>query len=97
MSRSGNFCTDDRRQQWQIQDLEKGGSSIAVRALCAHEFLDATTTFGKNHAHFDRFERNFQPYQSNRSVFERILKLKHAKVSHNSSFLSSVAREGGSI
>jgi hypothetical protein len=61
------------------------------------ESLEATPTFGKNHAHFDRLERNFQPYQSNRSVFERILKLKHAKVSHNSSFLSSVSREGGSI
>jgi hypothetical protein len=72
--------------------LGEGGSSSG-----ASKFLDATPTFGKNHAHFDRFERNFQPYQSNRSVFERILKLKHAKVSHNSSFLSSVAREGGSI
>jgi hypothetical protein len=52
-----------------------GGFRICRRGVegsVAHEarakFLDATPTFGQNH---DCFEKNFQPYQSNRSVFER--------------------------
>jgi hypothetical protein len=45
--------------QWRIQDLEKGGSSIEVR-----EFLEATPTFGQNHAHFDRFEQPIDPFSN---------------------------------
>ena len=54
--------------------LEGGGSTKVVWhcAQSARKILEATPTLGQNHAHFDRFETNYQPYQSNRSVFERI-------------------------
>ena len=42
------------------------------RYTVAREFLEATPTFGKTTPISIVFETNYQPYQSNRSVFERI-------------------------
>ena len=61
-------------------NIVSGGSRISRRgvviqssAQSARKILEATPTLGQNHAHFDRFfETDYQPYQSNRSVFERI-------------------------
>jgi hypothetical protein len=41
------------------------------------------------------FERNYQPFQANPiDLFSNKFPSKHAKVSHSSIFLSTVAREG---
>ena len=58
------------------------------------KILEATPTLGRNHAHFDRFLRLLAvPVQS--INFRINFLLKHSKVSHSSSFLSSIARKGG--
>jgi hypothetical protein len=48
------------------------GFLVCTCARSAGENLKPRPLLGRNHAHFDRFERNYQPYQSNRSVFKQI-------------------------
>ena len=43
-----------------------GGSRICRKGVliycCVHKIFEATPTFRLNHAHFDHFETNYQPY-----------------------------------
>ena len=77
--------------------ISKRGVLIYCCARSAREFLEATPTFGQNHAHFQSFLRQSTSSFSPIDLFSNEFLLKHSKVSHNSSFLSSVARKGGSI
>ena len=58
--------------------------------MVACKFLEAMPTFGKNHAHFIRSWDKLPALSVQSICFERI----SSKVSHSSSFLSSVARKG---
>ena len=70
-----------------------GGSRISKRGVliycCARIF--------RSHAHFQSFLRQSTSSFSPIDLFSNEFLLKHSKVSHSSSFLSSVARKGGSI
>ena len=70
----------------------KGGSILRMCAKRARKF--------RSHAHFCLKPRPFSIVLErnlvNGPVFDRDFLLKHAKVSHRNSFLSSLAREGGS-
>ena len=75
-----------------LQDSLKGGSIIRMRTKISkpRPLLTITTPI------FARFGEQFlaPPWKSSR--FRSRFLLEHAKVSHRSSFLSSLAREGGS-
>ena len=100
-----NSLTKDQWKETQSGSiLISGGSRISRRgvpiyhcARSAREFLEATPTFGQNHAHFRSFWRQSTSSFSPIDLFSNEFLLKHSKVSHSSSFLSSVARKGGSI
>ena len=82
--------------QWRIQDFWKGGSDVVLRAKRARIFR-SHAHFRENHAHFRSFLRQTTSSTSPVDLFSNEFLLKHSKVSHSSSFLSSVARKGGSI
>ena len=65
----------------------EGGVLIYCWARSAREFLEATPTF-------DRFLRQSISSTSPIDLFSNEFLLKHSKVSHSSSFFSSVARKG---
>ena len=80
--------------QWWIQDFQKGGSDLLLRVKRVQIF--------RSHAYFrgkPRPCRSFlRPTTSSSSpmdLFSDKFLLKHSKVSHSNSFLSSVARKGG--
>ena len=83
-------------QQWRIQDFWKGGSNTLLRAKRARIFR-SHAHFWTTHAHFRSFLRQSTSSTSPIDLFSNEFLLKHSKVSHSSSFLSSVARKGGSI
>ena len=82
--------------QWRIQDFWKGGSNILLRAKRARIFR-SHAHFWTNHAHFRSFLRQSTSSTSPIDLFSNEFLLKHSKVSYSRSFLSSVARKGGSI
>ena len=75
----------------------EGGFWYAVTREARAKLLEATPTFGQNHAQFRSFLRQTTSSSSPIDLFSNEFLLKHSKVSHSSSFLSSVARKGGSI
>ena len=82
--------------QWWIQDLVKEGSSIVLRAKSARKFLRPRQLW-LNHAHFRSFWRETSCSTCQSIRFRSRSILRHAKVSHRSSYLCSPAREEGSI
>ena len=65
--------------------LEGGGSDILLRAKRVRIF--------RSHAHFQLFLRQTTSSTSPIDLFSNGFLLKHSKVSHSSSFLSSIARK----
>ena len=90
------YCLMICPPQWRIQDFWKGGSNTLLRAKRARIFR-SHAHFWTNHAHFRSFLRQSTSSTSPIDLFSNEFLLKHSKVSHSSSFLSSVARKGGSI
>ena len=74
----------------------EGRVLLYYRAQSARGFLKPHPLGIKTTPVFDRLERNFLLYLSIDPFLIEIL-LRHAKVSHKSSFLSSLVREGSSI
>ena len=71
-----------------------GGSGISRRGVLIYCCAQSTRIF-RSHAHFRSFLRHTTSSISPIDLFSNEFLLKHSKVSHSSSFLSSVARRGG--
>ena len=82
--------------QWRIQDFLKGVSVTLLRAKCAQNF-GSHTHFWVNPCPFRLFWAKLPAQSICFRQLESSLWLTHAKVSHSSGFLRSVARAGGSI
>ena len=82
-----------RTRQGRIQDFLKGGSDTQSCTKRTQKILKPHPFFIKTTPIFNRLIETASPID----LFLIDYLLKHTKVSHSSSFLSSVAREGGSI
>ena len=80
-----------------LSGISRMGVLVHSCAQSGREILEATSTLGQNHAHFDHFWDNLPALPVQLICFWTNFLLKHSKVSHNSSFLSIIARKGGGV